>query len=157
MTRQQEALFVTEFMYFSFRTFMKVTEGTWLDSNGNPFGIGHGSGYVQKHGRYQNWLRPTEPLADGLTYYDYVHLSHTRQGKWITYYHPESKGPLVCQKPLESKFLIYATTIFFSNYILFFRHEQYDLFKRESYWPSWMPMELCRNHTSRMSGMIFSD
>ena len=92
---------------------MKVTEGTWLDSNGNPFGIGHGSGYVQKHGRYQNWLRPTEPLADGLTYYDYVHLSHTRQGKWITYYHPESKGPLVCQKPLESKFLIYATTIFF--------------------------------------------
>ena len=33
----------------------KVSEGTWLDFDGNAFGSGSGSGFVLEAGRYGNW------------------------------------------------------------------------------------------------------
>ena len=82
---------------------MIVVEGTWLDFVWNPFGVGQGSGYTQKDGRYQNWLRPGEPRA-GSANEDFV-VMHLESGKWNDHY-ATSSFPLVCQKPLESKFLL---------------------------------------------------
>ena len=85
---------------------MIVTEGTWLDFVGNPFGVGQLSTYRQKDGRYQNWKRPDEPSAlfeneD----YAVMHLGDY-QGKWNSHFDGRSY-PLVCQKPLESKFITF--------------------------------------------------
>ena len=81
----------------------EATEGTWLDFDGNPFGVGVGAGYVQEPGRYQNWNTNTgEPLA-GQPNEDYVimHLQSNWNGQWNDHYGTYS-APLICQQALPT-------------------------------------------------------
>ena len=60
---------------------IKATEGVWLDFDGNPFGQGAKSSYVQETGRYQAWKRTGEPNG-GRENEDYAVMYLDNYGDW---------------------------------------------------------------------------
>ena len=72
----------------------ELSEGSWVDFDGNAFGSGAGTGFTTVNGRYENF-NVNEPNNDGNEDYATIFAS---SGNWNDHW---AQNPVLCQKPAD--------------------------------------------------------